>query len=1157
VISRSRFLLFGIVTAILLIATINGAMAATDNGTYNETGNASETAGSAGTLAPLNSEFAEYQTKVSTSEISPDEYGLGYMPSPVNLSHIEKSSMLGSSTGGRGIYATSAETYPSYYDLRAPGKVTPVKSQGSAGSCWAFATYSSLESCLVPSGTYDFSENNMKNLLNNWYGSPYQERFDSWEGGDAWMSAAYLARWSGPINESDDPYSTTYGMSPAGLSEQKHVQEVVRLTDMNAIKEAVMHYGAVQTSFYWQSQYYNATDHSYYCPREGGNHAVAIVGWDDNFTSPEFPEKGAYIIKNSWGTDWGEEGYFYLSYHDANAGDEATVFIAEETDNYDNIYQYDPLGWASSFGYETTSAWGASVFTAENDEALEAVSFYTTSNDTQYEINIYLAPTPGSPVNSSGAVAAVSGTCPEAGYHTVPLDAAVLLDSGRDFSVVIRFTTPGYTYPLAIEKPISGYSSKATANAGESYVSADGSSWSDLTGLYDDSNVCIKAFTSLFISTVDASGGADYASIQAAVDNSTEGCTIFVYPGTYNENVDVDKQLNIIATGGATVTKITAVSSDDHVFNVTSDGVTISGFNISGATGPSKAGICLYDSGNTLLSSNLVSDNANGIYLHSSNNNTIYNNHFNNSVNTYFTGTSTGNAWNTSKGRGSNIAGGPYLGGNFWHNSEGTGFSQAGEDADGDGICDSPYSLLPDNIDYLPLVTPDSTYPVINSITLNNSTPIRGDPVLVSVNATDNLGVEVVTANGIPLEFQGDNIWNGTITAMKGTRSVNVTAMDATTNIAWDDSITYTATTIPITVNAGGGADYTTIQAAVNASIPGDIILVHPGTYYENVDIDKQLDIISTGGAAVTKIIATSPDDHIFKITTDGVTISGFNVSGATGNFKAGIYSTSGNSTLINNTASNNSYGMYLSSAGNSILVNNTVSNNDWNGVYLVSSGNSTLINNTVSGNNYGIYLVSSSNSILVNNTVSNNVLNGVYLSFFSNNNTVTKNTVSYNTAQGLRLSSSSNNMIYNNVFNNPVNTFIDGACNNNVWNTTKIVGQNVIGGPYLGGNCWANPDGSGFSQTHFDNDGDGICESIHSLNDDNVDYLPLVLSDWNPWNDPDSAGSPDGTYITHGEVIEAYNCYVNSAPAPKTGISVSLNLVIRLYNAYASGTSM
>jgi parallel beta-helix repeat protein len=62
-----------------------------------------------------------------------------------------------------------------------------------------------------------------------------------------------------------------------------------------------------------------------------------------------------------------------------------------------------------------------------------------------------------------------------------------------------------------------------------------------------------------------------------------------------------------------------------------------------------------------------------------------------------------------------------------------------------------------------------------------------------------------------------------------------------------------------------------------------------------------------------------------------------------------------------------------------------------------------------------------------------------------------------------------------------------------NVWNMAKTAGTNIVGGPYLGGNYWASPNGTGFSQTHPDR-GDGFCDGSFSINQNNVDELPLHM---------------------------------------------------------------
>lgn len=482
-------------------------------------------------------------TPLASAPAAAPRRALGHIPSPVEFSRLAGRDFSRAISGRATISGvTPPVSFSAAYDLRSYGKLTAVRDQGAFGDCWSFATLASLESWLMPGETRDFSESNIaKN--SGFDGSPMVN------GGNSSMSSAYLARWSGPVNETDDPHDATVR---TGLTVQKHAQEVRWVPPpasvneaafKNNMKSAIESYGAVYSSLYWDDSESNNNFTNFYNDRctkpygvsgavctcgdgtDCGGHAIALVGWNDNYSSANFasapPGNGAYIARNSWGTGVGESGYFYISYYDSSLGGDNAVFkSAEPVSNYTNIYQYDTLGYTYDLGNgdtggpDSTTEWMANIFTASGNGNIKAAGFYTTDANTTYTMYVYTGVSAGDP--DSGTLAySVSGSFTLPGFYTVPVASEVTVTSGQRFSIVVRLTNPSYVYPVAVEKPYASYSSGATASAGQSYYSNNGSSWSDMTGLWANTNVCLKAYQDADstppaqVATVNDGTGAD------------------------------------------------------------------------------------------------------------------------------------------------------------------------------------------------------------------------------------------------------------------------------------------------------------------------------------------------------------------------------------------------------------------------------------------------------------------------------------------------------------------------------------------------------------------------------------------------------------------------------------------------------------------------
>ena len=433
---------------------------------------------------------------------------------------------------------TFAGLIPSRYSLVDEGYVSKVKDQEDGGNCWAFASIAALESCILKASnyTYDLSEENLKNLME--YYSAYGWKRDTNEGGFDEMAIGYLTSWLGPVLEEDDAYDDHSKISTV-INSVMHVQNVVYLpvrssyTDLTELKKAILTYGAVVVGVNYDSSYFNKNTASYYYKglSSYANHAVTIVGWDDNFDKSKFKNtpsgNGAFIVKNSWNTDWGDEGYFYISYYDpivykVGYKHEAYTFLLNDTIRFNKNYQYDIAGPTDFYDTDEKTIYIKNIFQSTGDDLLAAVSTYFDTK-LSYTISIY--------VNNALKLTQSGSSNP--GYYTINLKQFVPLKKGDEFEVVFKLTGSKDVYIAICEK------SSVTRVFGSkdlSYISTDGTSWKDLYGykehwwqLFTRSYqvACIKAFTkadilqtSLCLNNVNGSVDEDTYIIANVLDEN-------------------------------------------------------------------------------------------------------------------------------------------------------------------------------------------------------------------------------------------------------------------------------------------------------------------------------------------------------------------------------------------------------------------------------------------------------------------------------------------------------------------------------------------------------------------------------------------------------------------------------------------------------------
>ena len=335
----------------------------------------------------------------------------------------------------------NATAKDSYFNLNDLGLVTPVKNQGSMGSCWAFGAAGAFESSyLIATGIeMDISENNIKSLC-----LPYSEfgQTGNTEAGNMVTTSEYFVSWLGAINTKDDFYDELGKVSSLQYSPNavRTVDAVfININDQAAIKEYLTKYGAMNMFLYGASSNdpsYSAKYNSVYNDQYGGNHYVTLVGWNDTFSKDHFstpaPGNGAWICKNSWGSKWGDGGYFYVSYYDKSLTADAVGFTFDNVEHYEKLYQNGVIGM--HIFDDDFNTYGQ-IFTSENGDIIAAAGTYFETAGSPYTISVYV---------DGRMVYSQSGKSSHAGYETVKLNKYISVDENSTFE--IRIKSPSVPY---------------------------------------------------------------------------------------------------------------------------------------------------------------------------------------------------------------------------------------------------------------------------------------------------------------------------------------------------------------------------------------------------------------------------------------------------------------------------------------------------------------------------------------------------------------------------------------------------------------------------------------------------------------------------------------------------------------------------------------
>lgn len=462
--------------------------------------------------------------------------------------------------------------FPSSFDMRDKYNVSAVKNQSGHGTCWTHSAIASAESSLIAEHP-DIDLSELHTAFYAYYGEDQidPETSDINEilalGGSRSLCVNLWSQWIGPVNESRLPYKNSDFFKDKDAADGlKYVSDFhlenacmydfdhdrTNMDEVNYLTKQFVYGGtAVDVSFYSStsecySTKYNSSNSNK--NRRYANHAVAIVGWDDSFSAENFVQKpegdGAWLIKNSWGENYGNGGYMWISYYDRSLTD-FTAYEMGEADNYDNIYLHDTYIPEQSMSASDdpnviAPTYMANIFTAGENERIKAVSTYINNPDTEYEIMICSGFDDETDLMSGRMSSATKGKSTLTGYMTINLDEPFLVKEDEKFAVIVKLYCEDSPFVVPIETNlslenrrtkeltnISAFTSydRIAANTGknESLVSEDGREWKDVS--YEnrrysgeEKSELLTAFKEQIFDGVDEDDRTEYENVAALAD---------------------------------------------------------------------------------------------------------------------------------------------------------------------------------------------------------------------------------------------------------------------------------------------------------------------------------------------------------------------------------------------------------------------------------------------------------------------------------------------------------------------------------------------------------------------------------------------------------------------------------------------------------------